>query len=101
MVDSNFSQHNIKLIFKLRTRIIQVKNNFKNGFESLICELCHADEEDQLHLLNCETLLNQCEDLYNDVSVEYGDLFSTTTKQLQPVKLFEKILKVREKLRED
>ena len=81
--------------------MIQVKNNFKFGLESLTCDLWHSEEEDQLHLLNCETLINKCEDLYNVISVEYGDLFSTTAKQLQAVKLFEKILKVREKLIED
>ena len=82
--------------------MIKVKNNFKSSLESLVCDLCHAEEEDQLNLLNCETLINQCDDLYNDISVEYGDLFSKmTTKQLQAVKLFQKVLKVREDLLAD
>ena len=62
------------------------------------CDLCQSDEEDQYHLLSCEVLLKECEELYNDKSVEYDDIFSTSEKQLQAVKLFEKILQTPEKL---
>ena len=75
-----------------------MKRNFKSSFVSLECDLCQIDEEDQYHMLSCEVLLKECEELYNDESVEYEDIFSTTEKQLQAVKLFEKVLQTCEKL---
>ena len=33
MADSKFTSNNIKLLFKLRTRMVQVKANFKNGLD--------------------------------------------------------------------
>ena len=98
MKDPNFSINNIKLLFKLRTRMVQVKRNFKSAFQSLVCDLCEIEEDDQHHLLSCQVLLKQCSELYNDISVEYNDLFSTSEKQLQAVKLFKKVLQIREKL---
>ena len=98
MKNSKFTIDNIKLLFKLRTRMVQVKRNFKSSFVSLECDLCQIDEEDQYHMLSCEVLLKECKELYNDESVEYEDIFSTTEKQLQAVKLFEKVLQTREKL---
>ena len=98
MKDSKFSINNIKLLFKLRTRMVQVKRNFKSAYLSLVCDLCKLEEDSQYHLLSCEVLLQKCQELYNDVSVEYDDLFSTSEKQLQAVKLFEKVLMTREKL---
>ena len=100
MTDSRFTSNNIELLFKLRTRMVQVKANFKTGLDSLICDLCKVEEEEenQSHLLNCEVLLNQCESLYNDESVEYDDIFADKESQLKAVKLFEKVLEVRDNL---
>ena len=100
MTDSRFTSNNIELLFKLRTRMVQVKANFKTGLDSLICDLCKVEEEEenQSHLLNCEVLLNQCEALYNDESVEYDDIFADKESQLKAVKLFEKVLEVRDNL---
>ena len=89
MTDSRFTLKNIQVLFKLRTRMVQVKANFKSGLDSLICDVCNIEEDSQFHLLNCEELLNQCEALYNDDSVEYDDIFSNTEKQLKAVNLFE------------
>lgn len=47
-------------------------------------------------MLNCEVLLNQCEALYNDESVEYDDIFADKESQLKAVKLLEKVLEVRD-----
>ena len=78
--------------------MVQVKANFKNGLDNIICDLCNIEEDDQCHLLSCEKLMYECEDLYNDDTVEYEDIFSNTENQLKAVKLFQKVLKVRENL---
>ena len=39
------------LIFKARTRMIKVKDNYKNGHPDLACRLCKQAEESQTHIL--------------------------------------------------
>ena len=43
-------------------------------------------------------MIDNCPELYNDVSVEYEDMFSQSGKQLKLVRLFQSILETREKL---
>ena len=44
-------------IFKARTRMIEVKNNYKNKYKDKKCRLCKNQEEDQTHVLQeCEGL---------------------------------------------
>ena len=78
--------------------MINVKGNFKGAYSNLVCDLCNKDEESQIHLLSCCTLLRECKDLYDDNEVEYEDIFSDIEKQLRAVNLFQKVLAVREKL---
>ena len=85
------------LLFSLRTRMVRVKDNFKNEFgnNNLSCSLQCGQYEDQQHLLNCDILIQNCEALYNDTSVKYEDLFGTEKNQLEAVRLYAKILKTR------
>ena len=98
MEHKNFDQKLIQLLFCLRTRMVKVKANFKNLYSNTICELCLQNEETQSHLLECEVLIEKCPELFNDVDVEYEDIFSNTTKQLKAVKLFSAILEVRKSI---
>ena len=95
---SKFTLNDIKLLFKLRTRMTQVKRNFKSAYSSLTCNLCQKEEEDQVHLLSCPNILSECIELRDDTEVEYEDLFSDVKKQLKAVKLFDKVFKARDKL---
>ena len=47
-----------QLLFKFRTRMAEVKNNFRNMFDNQCCTLCKENNEDQYHLLNCTALGN-------------------------------------------
>ena len=70
-------------LINLRTRMINVKDNFKNMYESndLLCVLKCGKYEDQQHLLECDVLIDKCTALYEDATVNYEDLFSTENKQ--------------------
>ena len=83
--------------------MINVKDNFKNMYqgEDLLCDLKCGKYEDQQHLLECEVLLGKCTALYEDDTVKYEDLFKTENKQLDEVKLFNKVLKTRDSLLEE
>ena len=77
--------------------MLNVKDNSKNYYgNDLTCSLqCGQQYEDQEHLLECEVLMKNCEALYNDTSVNYEDIFTTVTKELDAVRLYPKITKIR------
>ena len=44
-------------IFKTRTRMIKVKNNYRNGYTDLTCRACKSTTETQIHVLReCQVL---------------------------------------------
>ena len=100
--DSRFSLKQKQLLFKLRTRMLDVKGNFKSMFQGNIqCDLCNEDvSQSQDHLLDCQKLIDNCSELYNNVVVEHDDIFGKVDKQLSVVRLYQKVLEVREKLQD-
>ena len=40
LIDSKFSIYEKLLLFKLRTRMVDVKCNFSNGLDDISCDLC-------------------------------------------------------------
>ena len=47
-----------QLIFKLRSRMTNVKTNFRGKFDNLDCRSCEIEDETQKHILEC-TILNK------------------------------------------
>ena len=80
--------------------MVDVRENFKNKYlnNDYQCELKCGESEDQQHLLECQVLINNCDPLYNDSTVLYSDIFGSEKKQLDAIKLFNKVLKTRETL---
>ena len=73
-----------------------VKMNFKTMHSDLSCDLCHDDAaQDTAHLLDCQKLIDNCPDLYNDTQVEYDHIFKETNQQLKAIKLYCKVFKVK------
>ena len=103
-IKSNSSLKNEEkyILFKFRTRMAEVKNNFKNKYTNKLCPLCKLEEEDQYHLFNCRMLLDNCQELAENISVEYEDIFSTSLKKQEAAaKLLSKMWGTREKLIEN
>ena len=59
---------------------------------------CVGGEDNQYHLLNCQRLLENSQDLAENINVEYEDIFSNGSKQREAAILFSKVWKIREKL---
>ena len=81
------------LIFKFRTRMINVKCNFKNSnLYNFSCPVCRTNEDDnQQHLIFCWSLTNQ-----NITLSEYNTLFGQNeTKMEQVIRKLDIILKER------
>ena len=95
----DFNINEIQLLFKLRTRMIDVKKNFSSIYQNLNCEICDENEiESQSHLIQCQKLLSMLPDgeIINDA--KYEDIFENPQKQLKITRYIDKILKIREKL---
>ena len=45
-------------IFKMRSRVTEVKINYRGKYEKLECDLCNEEEESQEHILNLKFSLN-------------------------------------------
>ena len=45
--------------------------------------------------------ITRCPDLYNDSIINYDDIYSDVNKQVRVTKLYEKVLKVRDKILEE
>ena len=77
----------------------EMKINYKNSFSDLKCQLGCNESDEQKHLFECDVLLNNCEKLANNVTVEYEDIFSEEIgKQLNAIKLIAQIWNTRQKL---
>ena len=86
-------------IFKLRSRVSDVKMNFKGKYDSLECEACQENEEEsQQHIINCKILNENNENIGN--VPEYEEIYNGNTKmKLKIAKLFLENIKNRENLK--
>ena len=101
MCSGDFNIRDIQLLFKLRSRMLNVKANFCNQYnnQNINCQFCDEGvEESQYHQLECQTIIDNCPKLYDDITVEYEDIFKGPEKQLKIVQMYHSILKTREKL---
>ena len=75
----------------MRTKMYSVRDNFKNQYESKLCQLCKTQNDDQPHLFMCEKIILNCKLLAENTKAEYEDIFGAA-------KLLEKIIETREML---
>ena len=85
-----------QLLFRMRTRMTDVKLNFKNKYVDHLCLLGQIEEESQSHLMECLILKDKCEALKENMEVEYKDIFKNNTKQQKVIKLLREIWNTRD-----
>ena len=75
-------------------------DNFHNIYQTYECDFCSGVDSQQ-HALSCKETTNylNIEDKLLLQSVSYNDLFGTVEKQLTLVKIFKKLINIRQKLR--
>ena len=97
--DYRLNKHEQQLLFKLRSRTIDVKMNFQNQHDSLLCSTCHLFPETQAHLLQCPEIVRNLQwiDL-NFSKLNENDVYSTLEKQIKIVKIFSRIIEERDNL---
>ena len=69
-----------KFIFQARTRMLNLKLNFKNTNQTDICDLCGQHSDNQEQLLT-RPALSSDQDLVNEQLV-YNDLFNTEYEKI-------------------
>ena len=73
--DIKSTQREKSFAFNLRSRMIELKANFKSVQKNLTCRLCGAHEENQPGLLICQTL-NANTDISTGSPPQFSDLYS-------------------------
>ena len=94
---SRIKQEVARRIFKLRSRVTDVKINFRGKFESLECDLCKEVDENQEHLLQCKEILKNREG--DTKQLKYENIFEHNVKnQAEIAEQFEENIKLRKKI---
>ena len=52
--DSNLTNDEKHLLFKLRTRMAEFRNNFRNKYENIQCKLCKSEIDQEQHMFYCK-----------------------------------------------
>ena len=94
--DERFTPDLANLLFKFRTRMFNVKNNFRNQYKAnLLCPLCRESDDSQEHLLECRVILRKL----NGEQYCYRDIFSENLVSLLDItKGLKKVVKIREEM---
>ena len=98
ILDSRFNTKEKQLLFKLRSKTLDVKENFKGLYNNPWCISCGLFPETQSHLLQCPQLV---------VGLNYPDLrtsrlnenfiYGNMAQQQMIVKIYSEVLEIREK----
>ena len=92
--DHRFTSEKAKLVFKFRTRMFGVRNNFRNKYSCTLCPLCGLEEDSQQHMFDCKIVLN-----YHTPTTHHDDMYSNDAESLLAVvEDLEKLVKIREEL---
>ena len=84
------------VLFKARTRMLNVLNNFGQHAK---CPLCKIKEDDQTHLLDCLIIKINCPEILNNMNSKYEDIFSDNVdKQSEICRLVDIAIKKRNEL---
>ena len=92
----DMSKEDGQILFALRSRSIDLKNNYKQLYNyNTICRLCTQEEsiESESHLLTCDVLKGEVRE--DEQNITTSDLFGPTHKQIKAVKLFKRVLRRR------
>ena len=96
-----FSTREKRLLFKLRSRTLDVKCNFPGKYGNLLCISCGLFQETQAHLLQCPEISKELQYLNLKLStVNENFIYGNIKEQQMIVNLYSEILEVREKLKQ-
>ena len=94
-----FTTREKRLLFKLRSKTLDVKGNFPGQFKDLVCRCCNMAQETQSHLLQCKELISKLQYLEeNSTNQNEMFIYGNLEQQERIVKIYSDILEVRDSL---
>ena len=92
-----------QLLFLMKSRMTNLKWNFKGKYKNdMNCSLCKLNfVESETHLLQCDQLTCEPGLVEEMKKIQYDDIFGTLSEQIQAVKIWKKIFKMRAKKLEE
>ena len=99
--NNEFNIKDKQMLFKLRTRMTAVKANFKSMYQNIDCDLCDEGiPQTDVHLLDCNYLIENCPELEINNIVEHEDIFEEGPIQLQVTRIYSLLFDIKMKLDE-
>ena len=101
MQDPRFTTEDVNTLFKFRTRMFNVKNNFRNQYRAtnILCPLCKRSEDSQEHLFECSEIRQTLSINHQPSNISHNDIFTNDcNKLLQVAQLLKAIISIREDL---
>ena len=97
-IDDRVESWIAKDIFKFRTRMVNVNENFKNNFQyEDLCPICKKSQDNQNHLLECQKLRDINPSL--NVNRNYLDIFKDDSlKVYESARILIKAFETRKKI---
>ena len=87
-----------KLMFQLRSRMVDVKVNYSNRYEDTLCPVCDVENDTQEHVFKCTKLL-QSKNILVASDILYTDIFkSDVKKQSAALRMFKCLWTERKKI---
>ena len=97
--DPNFTSMEKKLLFKLRSKTLDVKQNLQGQYQNPWCSSCGLFQETQKHLLQCPQIVPKLRYLCGKTStLNENFVYGSIEQQQIIVKIYSDILEVRENL---
>ena len=94
------TKEEVQTLYKVKSRMISVKNNFRNGNSDMWCMTCMVHFETQQHLTYCFPIRQKLSGVVNFSEFSYEDRNGTLTEQENFAKQYTLILKARQDILE-
>ena len=99
LVYQRLTKYEQQLLFRLRTKTLDVKMNFDRLHADIYCSLCKLFPETQSHILQCPDVVpNMNTPVISNHSLNEADIYGNLDKQVQIVKIYSEALDIRNKL---
>ena len=95
LMNSKFTSSEAKNLFKFRTHMYSVKENFENLHRNMLCDLCYVSNCSQSHLFQCPIIRAFVPEI-EVKGIKYEFIFGKTNEMKLVANILEKICKIRE-----
>ena len=94
------SKEDIQSIFKIRSRVLDVKMNLKGIYDTYECEVCFKEEESQKHIYEC-TEIWKIRKINNENIPKYENILNgDVLEMIEVAKIIQANMKIQEKAKD-